>query len=288
MTKCIAAAFRYKSRRVANFFWRWKFLPQHIPGGRSTIHGATQRSALDADSEVADLIQKYKLFNQDASANESREELITEENIEDGDEATISNKKKQEFEQPVQYAGPEKREYDFTPEEIAIGENQQKAAADPTKKPDDGTPKPQIFYQILNSKNKDFGGILRTSNSASSVVSYEEIGGNKQQASQHAVDANQVTQAAFAKSRAAKCAEKFLSLKLRRVIRKWRQETDLYLSEVKFRLRSAKLQLQRQKVIRMIALKVNNEKARLREIFHAFSLWHLETQVEKRAYDRRQ
>ena len=42
----------------------------------------------------------------------------------------------------MQYAGPEKREYDFTPEEIAVAENQKKAIVDPTKKPDDGTPKP--------------------------------------------------------------------------------------------------------------------------------------------------
>lgn len=51
------------------------------------------------------------------------------------------------------------------------------AKHDPTKKPDDGSVKPQIFYQILNSKNKDFGNILRTSNSVTSVTSYEEIGG---------------------------------------------------------------------------------------------------------------
>jgi len=40
---------------------------------------------------VADLIQKYKLFKSDVSAIGSQTELQTEENIEDGDEATISN-----------------------------------------------------------------------------------------------------------------------------------------------------------------------------------------------------
>jgi len=45
---------------------------------------------MDADSEVADLIQKYKLFNQDVSGIASQEKLATEENIDDGDEATIS------------------------------------------------------------------------------------------------------------------------------------------------------------------------------------------------------
>ena len=65
--------------------------------------------------------------------------------------------------------------YDFNANETA-NVTAQKAKVDPTKKPDDGTPKPKIFYQILNSKNKDFGNILRTSNSATSGLSYEEIG----------------------------------------------------------------------------------------------------------------
>lgn len=219
----------------------------------------------------------------------SQDKLITEENIDDEDEATISKQKKQEFEQPVQYAGPDNREYDFNAEEMAnIAKGQDNRANDPTKKPDDGTIKPQIFYQILNSKNKDFGNILRTSNSVSSVVSYEEIGGNKEVAQQANIDVNQVTSMTFAKSRAVKCAEKFLSLRLRRVMRQWRKDTELYLTEIRFRLRNSKLQLQRQKVIKIISIKVNNEKAMLREAFHAFSLWRLETEVEKRALDRRQ
>ena len=41
-------------------------------------------------------------------------------------------------------------------------------------------------------------------------------------------------------------------------------------------------------MVKIIALKVANEKVVLREAFHAFSQWRLETQVEKRALDRRQ
>ena len=129
---------------------------------------------------------------------------------------------------------------------------------------------------------------MRTSNSVTSVNSYEEIGGgNKEVAHQASVDVNQVTSQIFARSKAAKCAEKFLSIRLRRVLRTWRKETDAYLGEMRFRLRNSKLQLQRQKVIKIIAMKVNNEKAILREAFHAFNLWRLETEVEKRALDRR-
>ena len=70
---------------------------------------------LDADSEVADLMKKYKLLDQsqDMEDQHSRDEdgergLPTEENIDDEDEAVISKQKKKEFEQPVQYAGPDK------------------------------------------------------------------------------------------------------------------------------------------------------------------------------------
>ena len=41
-------------------------------------------------------------------------------------------------------------------------------------------------------------------------------------------------------------------------------------------------------MIKIVAVKLNNEKALLREAFHAFMLWRLETQVDKRALDRRQ
>ena len=43
---------------------------------------------------------------------------MTEENIDDDDEVAISKNKKQEFDQPVQYAGPENREYDLNVDEV--------------------------------------------------------------------------------------------------------------------------------------------------------------------------
>ena len=101
LTKCLAACFRYKSRRVANHFWRWKYMQTISLTGRSTIQRPSQMSP---DSEVADLIQKYKLLGHDEAqlpSNNNNNELMTEENIDDGDEAVISNAKKQDFEQPV-------------------------------------------------------------------------------------------------------------------------------------------------------------------------------------------
>lgn len=87
-------------------------------------------------------MKKYKLLDQDETGNH-HQRVLTEENIDDEDEAVISKQKKKGFEQPVQYAGPENRgENDFTPNELANGARR----IDPTKKPDDGSPKPQIFY----------------------------------------------------------------------------------------------------------------------------------------------
>ena len=105
LTKCLAAMFRYKSRKVANCFWKWKYAqPTFIY--RSTIQPHTQHTQ---DSEVAELMQKYKLFDQVSEHN------LTNENIEaEADEVTISNQKKgEEFDQPIQHAGPEKKIFEF-------------------------------------------------------------------------------------------------------------------------------------------------------------------------------
>ena len=81
LTKCLAAMFRYKSRRVANFFWKWKFA-QPVFINRSTIQPHTH---VTQDSEVDELMKKYKLFDQ-VSDNDNN----SDGNIEDvADEVTI-------------------------------------------------------------------------------------------------------------------------------------------------------------------------------------------------------
>ena len=150
LTKGLAAMFRYKSRRVANFFWKWKFAqPTFIY--RSTIQPQTH---VTQDSEVDELMKKYKLFDQVSDNGDN-----SDGNVEDlADEVTISNQKKgEEFDQPVQHAGPAEKKL--------FEQDQEQQVDAKTRKPDDGQPKPQIYYQILNSKNKDFGKILRTSES---------------------------------------------------------------------------------------------------------------------------
>ena len=50
-------------------------------------------------------MKKYKLFDQVSEPNLSDENIVDE-----ADEVTISNQKKgQEFDQPIQHAGPEKK-----------------------------------------------------------------------------------------------------------------------------------------------------------------------------------
>ena len=46
--------------------------------------------------------------------------------------------------------------------------------------------------------------------------------------------------------------------------------------------------MQKSKVIKLMQIKVSNEKFVLRQAFHAFQAWRLETEVERRALDRRQ
>ena len=78
------------------------------------------------------------------------------------------------------YAGPDKKQYDFSGDEVPIDKAAGLQIKETTRKPDDGTvpasEKPQIYYQILNSKNKDFGMIMQTSESMVSESDFEEIG----------------------------------------------------------------------------------------------------------------
>lgn len=147
LTKCLAALFRFKSRKQASSFWKWKFAAQlpttTVP---SKLISLQSHHAGEHDAEIDELQQKYKHFFKEAfsgkgessGVDSNADAMATDENLEDGDEAVISHQKKKEFEQPVQYAGPEKRDYDFNGDEPV--------EMDPTKKPDDGTTKPQIFY----------------------------------------------------------------------------------------------------------------------------------------------
>ena len=190
--------------------------------------------------------------------------VLTDENIDedDGVEATISQHKKSKFAQPVAIAGPDKDKYDFCNEETIF--NAQKSTGENNvqiiesiKKPDDGTvpasEKPQIYYQILNSKNKDFGKILRTSESMASDTDFEEIGGsaivtggittahgNQSRFQQKSIVEinNQITERIVKQSKSVMLVTKILETRLRKVVRFWRQETVAYLNEMDFKLRS--------------------------------------------------
>lgn len=80
-----------------------------------------------------------------------------------------------------------------------------------------------------------------------------------------------MTSAAFAKSKAVSVVQKFLSLRLKHALKLWRSETDDYLNEIKFKLRTSKMRLMKDRIVKLMAVKVANEKAILREAFHAFS-----------------
>ena len=208
-------------------------------------------------------MQKYKLFDQVSEPN------LLDENICDEDEVTISNQKKgQEFDQPIQHAGPEKKLFEFD-----------KADTRPpgTRKPDDGQPKPEIFYQILNSKNKDFGKILGTSGSQSESEFIEEIGGKGQAPQLLAVEAAaQLTDKLVKQAKAANMIAFYLTRRLRQAVRTWRGDTEAYINEINFRIRNQRMFLQKQKVVAMIKIKVANEKALLRMVFASFCRWKMD------------
>jgi hypothetical protein len=73
------------------------------------------------------------------------------------DEVAISKQKKMDFEKPVQTAGPEGKNHDFR----MAGELEEIS----TKSKQMASVKNQLYEKILNSKNKNFGGLLHTSES---------------------------------------------------------------------------------------------------------------------------
>ena len=100
-------------------------------------------------------------------------------------------------------------------------------------------------------------------------------------------NAGKISELAYSRSKAATIAEKYLSKRMRRVLRFWRKETDTYLQNTRFKLRLAYKEVHKERVKRICALMVANERAMTRHIFHAFMHWRMETEVEKRALDRR-
>ena len=126
------------------------------------------------------------------------------------------------------------------------------------------------YYNILQSKNKDFGQIVATSESQS------EIG-------IPTVNPIQILQ----RSRAIFVMKKSLERPLKRAMKKWRHETEACIAELSFKLRQKQLYLQRLKVLALITLKVTNERAILRSMFQAFGRWRAETMIETRALDNR-
>jgi len=121
------------------------------------------------------------------------------------------------------------------------------------------------------------------------VASYEEIGGDGEEAGTiSAANVGKISANAYSKSKALMMVEKYLSKRIRCVLRLWRLKTDTYLNDVKFKLRVACNEVQKGRVKRICALMVSNERAMSRHLFHSFMHWRLETEVEKRALDRRQ
>ena len=92
-----------------------------------------------------------------------------------------------------------------------------------------------------------------------------------------AVDPSLVSSQVYARAMVVHTVHKFLARRLKHTLKIWRKETDDYLNEVKFKLRTSRLKLQKARVVKLMAIKVANEKAVMREAFHAFAQWRLET-----------
>ena len=88
LTRLIAAIFRYKSRRIASAFWRWRF--HRPPSPPPTASFKQPLPSVKDDPEVKALMDKYKLLGQVERFNVQLTEVDENCDAED-EEETISN-----------------------------------------------------------------------------------------------------------------------------------------------------------------------------------------------------
>lgn len=252
----LAAIMRYKSRRMCKCFWLWW---AHCGAKDKPRRSGVTRNTDD----VQDLMQRYKFLDRadfgTTGVNEVRPSTL--ENVEgenvscsSADEARLTKTTKQTVQKPTLTGGTQQEE--------------EQPAAFPNK---EDKKHPDAYYNILESKNKNFGQILQTSESQS------EIG-------IPSVNVHQIQQRIKLSHFIMSCLRK----PLRSALRKWRRETDAYLMDYASRLRQKHLQFQRQKVLGLIAVRLNFERSTLRVQYAAFSRWKIEALVEQRTMDIRQ
>lgn len=198
-----------------------------------------------------DLMQRYKFLDRaDFGTSEVKStSIVAEGNLEgenvscsSADEARMTKVTKETVQKPTLTISPPAEHQDHPHEE--------------KKHPD-------VYYNVLQSKNKNFGAILATSESQS------EIG-------MPTVNAVQIQQRVKVAHFILSCLKK----PLRSALRRWRRETDAYLMDYASRLRQKHLQFQRQKVLSLISVRLNCERSTLRVLYAAFGRWKIEALVE--------
>lgn len=76
-------------------------------------------------------------------------------------------------------------------------------------------------------------------------------------------------------AKAVTTVQHYLQMQLRNAMKLWKDASDRRVNEHRFRVRNHRLLLQRQRVIVLINLKVNNRLALLRYVARSFSKWKL-------------
>lgn len=161
LTKCMAVLYRFRSRRVASLFWKWKYTPKEEKEKEKSF----QTNTLFPISSV-------KKRNEESSSD--NDENI---DVDDGlEEKTIENKKN--FDVALNYAGPAGADKKGT--NVFEMDNKEMTQAVKDSMHSNNEPRRQMFYDILNSKNKDFGQLLQTSESMASELDHNMLGGFQQ------------------------------------------------------------------------------------------------------------
>ena len=174
LKQCMACFFRFKSRQLASFFSQWKYKVQFMHYMESFIHfkrssiGANESSSFNHDTRRSDgfIFSNTRMASNPRGqilSNQERESLLKsrvdseeDENIdesEDQEEKILSKQRKIELMQNTQIGmRSSKHDYNFT---------------NPTADLEQLPYQIELFRQILQSPNKDFGRLMKHSSDCS-------------------------------------------------------------------------------------------------------------------------
>ncbi|CDW89251.1 UNKNOWN [Stylonychia lemnae] len=312
LRKCVGCLFRYRSRKLANSFVQWKYRTQftqymqnylkykQVGLGNNTMSEFSYQQSSPINYQIQQQImlqQQQKVFqnlpknntyvNRQSNGNDYPSSEQDQENIsEDEDQETLSKQKKIGLVQNKTVGRSSQKQYNFT---------------NPQAQLDQLPYQFELFKQILQSPNKDFGRLMKMTSENSIQYMNDDMFGDdlssRRPSHQRQNYPNQIKPYALNQQfqyqqrqvnvQGTLIVKKKLEGQLREVFRIWRRETDIYLISADYKVKKNEL-LGSLKYSELFSKMKNiNDKALIRHIQGAFNAWKITTIIDKKAENKK-